>query len=499
MNYNNPVIRGMYPDPSACKVEGVYYLVNSSFEYMPGIPIFSSKDLVNWNQIGNCLVDPEAVGLIDCPNSGGIFAVTIRHHNDRFYIITTCFGKAGMRNFYMSASQPEGPWSDPVFINIDGIDPSFYWEAGHTYVQYTAFGKILQVEIDLVTGDVIKGPELLTTGCGGRDAEGPHIWKRNGFYYLLLAEGGTREGHMVTMLRSETIWGPYEKSPYLPVVSNRDYSREPLQSVGHADWLTDEDGNDYLIGLATRHVKHKTILGRETVLTPAYWTEDGWLRAENDFLPLQGETKFDGKQKVNHDFAIDMQSKELSLRVISPRKRHDELVQFKQGSMFVTGNDKTLFDMSDPVLLAVRQDEYDFTLESAVAFTPLNEKDEAGIAMYTDNLHHFSIFISTREGKKVLVMRKVVDDIVKENRIPYPDVDYIDLRIRGDKEKYYFEFSKDHKNFNLLDWSYNKHLSTACVNSPNTGVVGGIFVNGSQTAEFKKFTYQTLENMIENR
>lgn len=280
MKYTNPVIKGMYPDPSVCCVNNTYYLVNSTFEYMPAIPVFKSEDLVNWEQIGNAIVDPTEFGIEDTPNSGGIFAPTIRFNQGQYYIITTCFGRKGLKNFFITAENPAGPWSKPVFIDIEGIDPSLYWEDGNTYIQYTAFGTIMQVSINEFTGEILRGPEVITKGCGGRDTEGPHMWKRNGYYYLLLAEGGTREGHMVTLMRSKSIWGPFEASPYLPVVSNKDYAREPLQCVGHADWIQGRNGEDYLVALAVRHVKHKTILGRETVLTPAYWTDDGWLKAD---------------------------------------------------------------------------------------------------------------------------------------------------------------------------------------------------------------------------
>lgn len=495
MKYTNPVIPGMYPDPSVCYADGAYYLVNSTFEYVPGIPLFKSYDLVNWVQIGNCIVRPEEIGLDNCPCSGGIFAPTIRVHEGRFYLITTCFGRQGMRNFFMTASDPAGEWSKPVFIDIEGIDPSIYWEDGLTYIQYTAFGSINQVTIREADGSILEGPKTITTGCGGRDAEGPHIWKRNGYYYLMLAEGGTREGHMVTLMRGESIWGPYEASPYLPVVSNRDYAREPLQCVGHADWIQDEKGNNYLVALATRHVKHKTILGRETVLTPAFWTEDGWLRAQRPYMPVEAETLFEGEQQRNHSFQLDMSKKELPMQLISPRKRYDNLITMKDSSMFITGNEYSLWDEASPMFLALRQSAYDFTMKASLSFHAFREDEEAGIAMYADALHHFSLFltmrsVSGRKGKEVLVFRKYIDDIVTEKVIVLEKSDSVSLMITADAHKYYFKYSIKDGNIQDAGWTYNKHLSSSCVESPNTGVVGGIYVVGQQAARITEFSYE---------
>lgn len=495
MKYTNPVIRGMYPDPSICCVDGIYYLVNSTFEYFPGVPIFKSKDLVNWEQIGNCIVDSAQIGLLDCPDSGGIFAPTLRFHNGKFYMITTCFGNKGMKNFFMTAEDPAGEWSAPIFIDIDGIDPSIYWEDGQTYIQYTSFGKINQMTINESDGSIIEASRLITNGCGGRDTEGPHMWKRNGFYYLLLAEGGTREGHMVTLMRSESVWGPFEASPYLPVVSNKDYSKEPLQCVGHADWITDEKGNDYLVALAARHIKHKTILGRETVLTPAYWTEDGWLRAKNPYIPVEDETPFEGEQIRTYHFNLDMNQKEIPMQMLSLRTRHQDLIELKNHSLYMTGNDDTLIEGKSPMILALRQSEYTFTMRAQIIFEASDRLHEAGILMYTDSEHHFSLFLSSRvrengEKDNVIIFRKHIDDITLEQVICVENKIKADLMIKGDKEKYYFYYSTDDEPMVEAGWTYHKHLASSCVASPNTGVVGGMYVVGKDKARFTQFSYE---------
>lgn len=490
MKYKNPVLSGMYPDPSVCYVDGHYYLVNSTFEYMPGVPVFESTDLVNWTQIGNCIVNGEAIGMDDCPCSGGIFAPTLRWHNDQFYMITTCFGKNGLKNFYITAKEAKGPWSEPKFVEIDGIDPSFYWENGKTYIQYTDYGIIRQVEIDEETQKIIDGPCVLTTGCGGRFAEGPHMWKRNGYYYLLLAEGGTTEGHMVTLMRGESVWGPFEPSPYLPVISNKDYAFEPLQCVGHADWITDAKGNDYLMTLGCRYVNDKTVLGRETMLTSAYWTEDGWLRAELDYMPVEAENTFAGEQKAKKSFHMDMAQKELPLNVISPRKRHDEKVLFVNEKMSVTGNQHTLNEEADQVLLGIRQSEYVFDFETEVTFEAKDETQEAGIVVYADCAHHFSLFVTKREDKNCLIFRKKVDEIEIETLVcEMASTSTVKLFVSGDEKQYSFAYQTKEGQKIEAGWTYIKHLANCCTGSQNTGSVIGVYVVGECTADFTEYKY----------
>ncbi len=200
VTYRNPVLPGFYSDPSVCRVGEDYYLVTSTFEYFPGVPVFHSKDLVNWEQIGHCIDREDQL-----PEGMNIFASTIRYHKGTFYMITTNVGRGG--NFYMTATDPAGPWSDPVWINVPGIDPDlFFDDNGKTYVISSPF---ILYEIDLRSGELLTQGKKVWFGTGGRYAEGPHIYKKDGYYYLMAAEGGTEEAHSETIARSNTIWGPY--------------------------------------------------------------------------------------------------------------------------------------------------------------------------------------------------------------------------------------------------------------------------------------------------
>lgn len=501
MKYQNPIIPGFYPDPSICCKDKEYYLVNSSFEYFPGVPIFKSNDMINWTQIGNCLTRKSQLMIDGCPCSGGVFAPTIRFYNGYFYMITTIYTKSGLQNFYIYTENPEMEWSDPILVDIEGIDPSFYWEDGRTYIQYAGILEhstvIKQVEIKLESGEIIDGSRVISKGCGGRDVEGPHMWKRNNWYYLMLAEGGTREGHMVTLMRSKEIWGPFEACPYNPILSNRDRGKEPLQSIGHADWIEDANGKSWLVALGTRHKKHKTLLGRETMLTPAYWTEDGWLLARDGYMPLEIEVDTTATKQKEKAFVLDFKQGNLPEQIISPRYRNDKLIKFSENAMIITGNGYTLDELADPVFLAIRQSQYEFELKTKIQFFPEKEEEESGIAMFMDNEHYISFFITIREKKRVIILRKKIDEIVDETIYPMTsESNEVFLGIHGSDSKYEF-FASDKNEIFAKGWALTKHITSECSNSVFTGVVGGIFITGNKPAHVTEFAYYPGDSPVE--
>ncbi len=236
VTFRNPVISGFNSDPSICRAGDDYYMVSSTFEYFPGVPVYHSKDLVNWALIGHCITRPDQL-----PNELNIFATTIRHHNGVFYMITTNTGVEG--NFYVTATNPAGPWSDPIFIKVKAIDPDlFFDEDGKVYVISSSFELF---EIDIKTGKLLSEGWKVWNGTGGRYPEGPHIYKKDDFYYLMAAEGGTKEAHTETIARSKYIWGPYSDNPANPILSHVNAAGQgnPIQGVGHADITQAHDGS----------------------------------------------------------------------------------------------------------------------------------------------------------------------------------------------------------------------------------------------------------------
>jgi xylan 1,4-beta-xylosidase len=513
MKFENPVIRGMYPDPSVTEVDGVWYLVNSSFEYFPGIPIFRSTDLVNWEQIGNIALDSHVLGLSDAPASSGIFAVTIRFHEGKFYIITTAFGRKCLRNFIMTAEHPEGPWSDPVFVPVDGIDPSLYWEGGKTYVQFTSFGQISQAVINEKTGEILEGPKVLTYGCGGRDAEGPHIFKREGHYYLLMAEGGTKDGHMVTLMRSDNIWGPYEASPYLPVISAVNYAGEPLQCIGHADLIETPSGRTYLICLGTRPLENKSLVGRETLLTEAEWTEDRWLRGKKPFVPLEGETEFPGEQHLPEEHVWDPKES-LPQWMVSLRENPKIFLSREKGRTILSGNGRDTEKDLPFACALIRQSDFAFRFRSELSLlSDDGNAGHAGVLLYADPVHQISLSLS---GSALHAERIYYD--MKEIRDVEVSVSRALFTVTGNRDGYrlflqplsddgkIFEaeqkrlcdlgFALDAENGVEVLGSTWKLLSAYNTDSQNTGVTLGIFASGTVQAEVHSFEYKKEKDIV---
>jgi beta-xylosidase len=276
--FTNPVIAGFYPDPSVCRAGDDYYLACSSFEYFPGVPVFHSRDLVHWEQIGNARQWPLPTTT---PSSGGVYAPTLRYHDGLFWlIIADATGSTAL----VTAADPAGPWSDPLTIaGVNGIDPDIAWDdEGRCWCTYAG---IDQVRIDPRTGQVFGAPRRIWSGTpGAQFPEAPHLYRIGDFWYLLIAEGGTERGHCVSVARSLSPDGPFEPCPSNPVLSHRSTSR-PVQNTGHADLIQAPDGSWWMVLLGVRPrggTPGWHTLGRETYLVPVTWA-DGW--------PVPGEVE----------------------------------------------------------------------------------------------------------------------------------------------------------------------------------------------------------------
>jgi len=277
--YTNPVIPGGFPDPSICRVGDYYYTVHSTFEYFPGVPIFHSKDLVHWRQIGYCLTRESQLPLRKMRPGGGIYAPTLRYHDGLFYMITTNVDGGG--NFYVTAKDPTGPWSEPVWLDKEGIDPSLLFD-DNGKIYYTrhvgqADGYIAQTLLNIGEGKLEGELKKIWGGTGGIWPEGPHLYKINGKYYLMISEGGTSYGHMITIARSDSPWGPFEPNPDNPILTHKDREGNQFRALGHGDLVETPDGW-WIVFLGIRpqggHYNH---LGREMFLAPLEWNEDGLL------------------------------------------------------------------------------------------------------------------------------------------------------------------------------------------------------------------------------
>jgi xylan 1,4-beta-xylosidase len=284
VSVQRPVIPGFHPDPSICRVGDTYYLVTSSFEYAPGVPLFRSADLRSWQQIGNVLDRPSQLDVSKAGPSGGIFAPTLRYHDGRFWMITTNWSDDGGQ-LLVRAEDPAGPWSKPVRIpSAVGIDPDLAWADDDTcLMSYTAPASdevpsgIRHLAIDPLTGEVLSEPKWLWAGTGGKFPEGPHLYRIGEWWYLLIAEGGTERGHSVTIARGPSPSGPFESNPANPILTHRG-TDEPVQNTGHADLIQRPDGTWVIVyhGVRPRGSSPEWhVLGRETFADEVVW-QDGW-------------------------------------------------------------------------------------------------------------------------------------------------------------------------------------------------------------------------------
>lgn len=401
MKYRNPVIPGFYPDPSVVRVKEKYYLVTSSFEYFPAVPIFESNDLINWKQIGSVLDRKSQVNLKDTYGKRGIFAPTIRYNDGKYYVVTTNVTHGG--NFLVTTTDPYRSWSEPIYIKQGGIDPSLFFEKNKSYFISTAQknGKnaILASEINLKTGDVTNSHYIWFGYCG-KNLEGPHLYKINGCYYLLASEGGTEYGHMLVVARSKNIWGPYENCPENPILTNRNLDRYPLQGTGHGDFVEDVDGKWWVVFLGFRRTTNGQFhtLGREVNLLPVKF-ENGWPVIGNSNKIAQLEITTDRNIAEQHPIPITkLETATIGQELVFLRnpniKKYD--INSRRYILYSTSKASISNRIGSPTAIFTRQRS--FTDDFSVNVKPGNTK--SGITVYQESDQHYD-----------LLVKKVADDI----------------------------------------------------------------------------------------
>ncbi|MDB5792117.1 MAG: glycoside hydrolase family 43 protein [Massilia sp.] len=448
--YRNPVISGFNPDPSICRVGADYYLATSTFEYFPGVPIYHSRDLVNWRLAGHALDRPSQLPLAGQKSSMGIFAPTLRCANGRFYMITTNIGAGG--NFIVHATNPAGPWSEPVWVKgVQGIDPSlFFDDDGKVYLTHQDGGErggISQVEVDVATGETKGEPRRIWNGTGGIWPEGPHLYKIKGWYYLLHAEGGTSYGHVVILARSRSPWGPFEGAPGNPILTHRDRPDLRLQALGHADLVQTPEGKWFMVLLGVRHLKHKHHLGRETLLAPVEWTADGWLKV-NGGAPL-GETMDVAGLPAPHPWPAPPVRDDFSARSLGPewiflRGPAQGLWSLgdRPGSLRLKGTGLSLADIGTPAFVGKRQAHLDMRASTLLDFAPRAGGQEAGLALRMNEDNHYQLLVAGAAGKAGRVIRLVtrIKGVTKVVREAPLGAGKVELIVRASPERYVFGY-----------------------------------------------------------
>jgi xylan 1,4-beta-xylosidase len=423
--FRNPILPGFYPDPSICRVGEDYYLITSTFEYFPGLPIFHSRDLVNWQQIGHVLTRPSQLNLDGIRPSGGLYAPTIRYHQGTFYVINTLVdGHDEKGNFIVTAPDIEGPWSDPYWLNdAPGIDPSLLfdddgrvWYTGNREPADHLFhghSEIWLQELDLKSMQLVGPKYALWQGALDKAdwAEAPHLYKVGDWYYLMIAEGGTGHRHAVTMARSETVTGPYVGCIRNPILTHRHLGLEyPIVGTGHADLIETQNSEWWMVMLAMRpYGGYFYNLGRETFLTPVRW-EDGWpvvnpgvghVEFESP-APDLPEHRWPALPACDH---FDSQTLALYWNFLrTPRESFWSLSE-RPGHLRLHLRPQTLAEQANPSFVGRRQQHINFAARTVMDFTPHGPNECAGMVLLQNNDFHFR-FVVTQEKDPVISLTK---------------------------------------------------------------------------------------------
>lgn len=491
--FRNPVLRGFYPDPSICRAGDRFYLVNSSFEFFPGLPIHSSRNLVDWDWVGYAYTRKSQFDLTEAGSSRGLFAPTLRFHDGMFYLCVTDVSVLG--NCILHSRDIGGPWSDPMPVAQTGIDPSlFFDDDGIAYFCTNATvgsqqGIALSI-VDPMTGKLRSSIRHICGGSGGRYPEAPHLYRTRDKYYLMLAEGGTEYGHMETLFRSDSPWGPYEPCPGNPILSHRNLGSHPIQGTGHADICEDGQGNWWAVCLGIRPIGpllHN--LGRETFLAPVHWDGEGWFTiGDNGTLSLEMEGKLGGPQRPigaiwEPSFPADSLDPEWnSIRNPAPWR----FTSFPAVRGYrIQGSQETLSDPTgSPAFLGRRQDEMQCRFQVAVKLVGTRQTEtslafgEAGIAAYYNDSYHYEIYITQRDACLYVHLRRRIHDMEAEtaSAVILNLGDPVSLRIVADRNRYTFAYRETGKDWKILGSGLTAGLCSEGTHQMSfTGVYLGLY------------------------
>ncbi|WP_202424056.1 glycoside hydrolase family 43 protein [Duganella lactea] len=505
--YTNPILSGFHADPSICAVGGDYYLATSSFEYFPGVPIYHSKDLVHWRQIGHALSRASQLNLAKTRSSQGIYAPTLRCHDGVFYMVTTNMEGGGA--FYVHTKDPAGEWSEPVWLNDPtfAMDPSlFFDDDGKVYYTRHGGGRnggVYQAEIDLKAGKLLEPPRLIWSGTGGVWPEGPHLYKHEGQYYLMISEGGTSYEHSLTMARSSSPFGPFTANPANPILTHRDHPELPLQATGHGDLVQTPEGKWWMPLLGIRPVDKRHHLGRETLLAPVKWNDKGWLTV-NDNKPLQMEMSAEGlppsapwpAEPVRDDFSAPKLGLQWSL-LRGPGDGLWSLTE-RKGYLRLKGNSVTMNDIAQPAFVARRQEHMRMRAATQIEFSPSAATQAAGLVLRQNEKNYYQLRITGAPERRLELVSRTAGVTTLAASTPLP-AGPVTLQVESWPDRYAFSYSSAGGPLKQIGAT----LPTAPLSSESAGGFTGVFIGmyaegaGKQgtmpAADFAWFDYTPLE------
>lgn len=520
--YQNPILAGYYPDPSIVRVGDDYYLINSTFAFYPGIPVFHSTDLVNWRQIGNAIDRPDMMPFDNLHlGYNGVYAPAIEYKDGTFYIINTCVGCGG--NFVITSKDPAGPWSDPIWLpHIGGIDPSiFFDDDGKVYVvhhrdpvdkKYDAHTAVWIMEVDPVTFAPRSEDIMLVDGATPQPwhreyIEGPHIYKVKGKYILSFPGGGTGYYHGQLAYRADIPFGPYEANPNNPILTQfglPDDRPDPVTATGHGDMVEDQNGQWWMVFLGTRPYDlskppqdpGRFHTGRETFLLPVTWTEDGWPVVLDKgtavpLNPLKPNLPASQPQTVpitgNFTYRDDFDGDKLALQWLFVRTPHETWWKTNDGKLTLQAHADRLATNGQPSFIGRRVQHMNATTTTQMTFVPKSAGEEAGIMAVQNNEHFYAFGRGVNDkGEQVLRVRKrqgsndpATGVVLAEKALTTSAGQPVWLKVHLDKGEISFAYSADGKTYtSVLDKADSQTLTTATAGG-FTGAVIGMYAEGN--------------------
>lgn len=516
----NPVLSGFHPDPSMICVDGTFYIANSTFEYFPGVAISKSKDLANWRSVPSPLNIVNMLNMKGNPKSGGIWAPCLTYCDGLFYLVFTDVKNwangpfKDTPNYITKSASIEGPWSEPVFINCSGFDPSlFHDEDGRKYLvnmewDYRKHGSaqfsgILLTELDPASMKPVSEPVKIFRGSERGLTEGPHLYKINGYYYLITAEGGTSYDHAVTVARSKDIKGPYELHPNNHLVSSKGELGVYIKKAGHGSICQGPDGRWWTAFLCGRPLDEsmRCPLGRETSVAEVIW-KDGWpyLKAGGLLPPVEFEGY--GEKKIQKTFNYSFSDDSFKLDFMSLRvpAQYDVL---EDGSLRLYGKE-SLYSTHNQNMLVRRQTDFCFEAETCVSMSFDHFQRMAGLIYRYDeeNQYYLRVAYNEEEGQKCLSLLCVDKGNffmpLCENEIPVGDGDlYLRLSVKNRYGE--FSYAKEDLQWNVIPYRIDVSTLSDEYASPMgfTGAFVGMscqdMADASAYADFKYFEYRVLD------
>jgi xylan 1,4-beta-xylosidase len=472
----NPILRGFNPDPSILRVEDNYYIATSTFEWFPGVQIHHSKDLIHWKLIAHPLNRVSQLNMAGNPDSCGVWAPCLSYDSGMFYLIYTDVKNVkgnymDAHNYLVTSNEITGDWSEPIFLNSSGFDPSlFHDDDGRKWLVNMScdnakdkswFGGIILQEFSVVKkkldGPIIKIYQGTRLGL----TEGPHLYKKHGYYYLLTAEGGTGLDHAVTIARSKNITGPYEIDPQNPVLSAKYDPTLPVQKAGHADFIETQTGEVYMVHLCGRPLPTRGVctLGRETCIQKMVWTEDKWLRLEAGgnipqlIVTAPDLTEHKWKEEPVRD---EFNTKKLDINFNTlriPLKEDMMSLTERPGFLRLKGRE-SLNSWFHQSLVARRQQAFCYTATTCIEFEPESFKQMAGLVCYynTENYHYLRISHDEELGKclGIITCENYKVSFPLEKDICIEGWNRCFLQARVDLDRLQFYYSKDNEKWQTV-------------------------------------------------